>query len=170
MTKQPNSRQYRNVCGDLLHAATSERYPVLVDRNAHPAVVLGCGVALVVAAGNRTDAGLPVLLNESTEMAYHSRSDLSDQERAVTKAVLALVWECHDKPPAQLFDRAFTYVAQRDLVNTLGLISVLVQMLAYIETLKPGVLADLDGELEMQAWVDAATVQLVTANDLEDLS
>lgn len=182
MSKQPNARQYRNVAADMLRAAASERYPILIDRNAHPAVVLGCGVALVVAAGNRTDVALPELLNEATEAAYYvgdphnpnvpdnAKNDMTDQERALAKAVLALVWECENKPPEQLFDRAFAYVAQQDLPSTLGLISVVVQLLAYIETLKPGVLAALGGELQMQAWVDAATEQLNTATDLEDLS
>ncbi|AZG44821.1 hypothetical protein [Gordonia insulae] len=176
--KPPTMTQYRNVCHDMLRAASSAGYPVLIDRNAHPAVVLGCGVALVIAAGQRTDTGLEELLDECTEMAFFvgsaltppdCRVDLNDQERALAKAVLKLVREFHNQPAVLLFDRAFNYVAERDLADTLGLISVVVQLLQYIETLKPGVLGALDGELEMQAWVDRASEQLVTATDLEDL-
>lgn len=161
--------EYFTVARNILRAAMSESYPTVVDQAAHPGVVLGCAAALVIEAGDRTDDGLEMLLNEGAEMAYYSRSDLTDQERAVAKEMLRLAWVWHGKPNEFLFERARAWADVNYLADTLSLISVTVQLLQWIETLKTGVLADIDGELEMQAWVAQASEQLATTTTLEDL-
>lgn len=158
--------EYFAVARNILQAAASESYPSVVDQAA-PGDVLGVAAVLTIETLDRLDDEM--VLAEAVEVAYYSRSDLTDQERAIVIEALELLTSWDGLPKRDVLDRASARAAFTNPVDVLAVVSVIVQLLQFAETLKPGVLAALDGELEMQAWVAKASEKLAITTTLEDL-
>lgn len=106
-----------------------------------PAEVLAALAILATEAGELTDAGLPRILREATEITWTpSRRDMTDAEAAAAEDMLSLLWQLHSKPPQQTREQAQAWVAQTDPVTALAVISVGIQLLQFIDHMQPGVL------------------------------
>ncbi|SBS79645.1 hypothetical protein MHPYR_880003 [uncultured Mycobacterium sp.] len=168
-TELPNAHQFRTVAADLLGAARAA-HPVIVDHSPNPAVVLAVAAALIRAAGSRTDVGLKSVIHTAAESIIDGRrakpATVTHREADIATEALLLArpWK-HGDPDAadmslqQLYDRAEVWAMTHDLVDVLAVIGVAVQLLQFIETLQPGVLAQLAGEIEKQQWVAYMTEQ-----------
>ncbi|KUI13389.1 hypothetical protein AU192_24725 [Mycobacterium lehmannii] len=165
------------MAADLLSAARSGGYPVIIDRGADPGTVLAVLATLIRVAGERTDVGITSLLEMCGEALVHGdiQGSLTHREGEIGIETLALArpWSGRDQNDGpitlqQLHDRATAWAMSHDLVDALAVISVGVQLLAFVESIQPGILTPMAEWIERERWLAHVDEQLSDTTELEE--
>jgi hypothetical protein len=140
-------KELQGMALDLLAQARSGDYPVDVDPGTDAGAKLAVLAMLTRVAGNRTDIGADALLHiaEETFVPGLCSGTLSADE-AVTAADVVLL--ARRGSLEDLHDRAIAWEAMHDVADTLAALSVGIQLLQYIDKLRPGVLDEIVWDIE----------------------
>lgn len=140
-------RQMRNTAMDLIDAARGDSpYPRLVDRGAHPAVIMAAAAVLVRAAAECTDVGAELVLSTARQSIVEGRTNgtVTALEANVAVTVLQLA-DPRREDIRVIFDRAESWADTRGLLDSLDVIVAAVDLLRFVTTLMPDPDAVLDG-------------------------